>query len=281
MKKKAIILIVLALLLATVGVVYAHWTDTLEVDAVVETGDIDMAWVGASGSPEFPNGFFPEAIPGTYVPGPFPGTDDDGIVGNDYSGDDIGDVSALYDAHGTASSDDPARMFRSPHVGNPTGYPGGMARHDKDVGICTVAVDGKTMTVTLGNTYPSYHCSVFAAATNLGSVPVKAAGLTFSILKNGTEAPSAMVYEPDPYSGGVPNILHVYFGGELELTLDTSDGIACGSQIDPDGLNDVIFWYHLEQGADQDATYTITSTQEFMNWNEWDETYCTINGQLP
>ena len=44
MKKKALLIVGLALLIAAAGVAYAAWTSTLYVDARVETGFANMQW---------------------------------------------------------------------------------------------------------------------------------------------------------------------------------------------------------------------------------------------
>ena len=55
MRKRAILIVGVALLIAAAGVVYAHWTETLYVDATVQSGTMTMAWTnasnGASGTP--------------------------------------------------------------------------------------------------------------------------------------------------------------------------------------------------------------------------------------
>jgi hypothetical protein len=44
MRKKALLVVLLAIVLATAGVAYAAWTSTLYVDAVVKTGFANMQW---------------------------------------------------------------------------------------------------------------------------------------------------------------------------------------------------------------------------------------------
>jgi hypothetical protein len=44
MKKRALLVVLLAIVLATAGVAYAAWTSTLNVSAVVKTGFADMKW---------------------------------------------------------------------------------------------------------------------------------------------------------------------------------------------------------------------------------------------
>jgi predicted ribosomally synthesized peptide with SipW-like signal peptide len=44
--RKALLLVLVVVALAGAGVVYAHWTDTLELDAQVNTGSVQMGWTG-------------------------------------------------------------------------------------------------------------------------------------------------------------------------------------------------------------------------------------------
>ena len=89
-KKRSVLLrapglvVLLALLLATAGLVYAHWTATLDLDGEVNTGSVVMAWTGAW-------------------------TNDDGTVNAGDSGDN-GDPTA-YEAWGPGSSADPSAAW--------------------------------------------------------------------------------------------------------------------------------------------------------------------------
>jgi hypothetical protein len=51
--------------------------------------------------------------------------------------------------------------------------------YDYDVAGCTAALsaDGKTLTVTVANAYPGYHCGGGVSIRNLGTVPAKINGL--------------------------------------------------------------------------------------------------------
>ena len=110
MKKRALLIVGLALAIATAGLVYAHWTDTLQVNATVNTGTVNMMWQSF-------------------------GTDDDGISGNDLSGTDNNGPAQLYDRWGAASSADPANMYRC--TGGVLRLPGRQHhRYDKDVAKC-------------------------------------------------------------------------------------------------------------------------------------------------
>jgi hypothetical protein len=36
------------------------------------------------------------------------------------------------------------------------------------------------------------------------------------------------------------------------------------------------YWFHVEQAAAQNATYSFTFQQDFVNWNEFNENMCTV-----
>jgi hypothetical protein len=256
MKKRAILIVGLALAIATAGLVYAHWTDTLTVQGNVNSGSINMGFTA--------------------------GTDDDGILGNDLEGADVGDVLLTYDRWGASSTADPAGMFR---VNSSTGfagyvYPYGFHRYDKDVAICTAVVGGKTLTINAENTYPSYFCTTFINITNNGTVPVKLQGGTFGVARNawgpGLIVPG--VYANNPvWQSGPAGFMGAYFGNVHELTFDFARGMWCGTQIDPGETVPMVFWFHVEQGtanSSMNRTYTFNWTQDFVNWNEFNAAAC-------
>ncbi len=238
-----------ALALAATGIVYAHWTKTLDLHADINTGVVNMEWSPA-------------------------GTDDDGIPGNDPSGLDIGDPpgpntpsGTLLDMHGIASSNDPAGR-------------GGFDRYDKDVGICVAERLEGNMVLSLAakNTYPSYWCTLFTDVTNTGSIPVKAAGVRFKVEK---VFPDGSVLDvTDRVIFGPPHLLDLGAALGPDLRFDFGGGIPCGTQIDPRESIDVFGWFHVEQGAMQGSNYRIWLSQDFVNWNEWNPEMCTFNGVL-
>lgn len=139
MKKRALLIVGLALLMAAAGVVYAHWTATLKVEAHVITGNVCIQWNYAF-------------------------TDDD-------NGNTIGEEIGLPAPVFGLGSVDPSNWATV----NPTGgLVTAATRYDKAIGNCASGVeqDG-TMWVNIANVYPSYHCTIWAKFTNCGSVPVK------------------------------------------------------------------------------------------------------------
>jgi len=279
-KRKGLLLIGLVLMVAVGGVVYAHWQQTLKANATVSTGSINVMWQSY-------------------------GTDDDGVVGNDLSANDNNsDVPpGTYDAWLGASSDDPAEMWRC--TGTSCGYTlngAGLTRYDKDVAKCEVGLapgDPTSLTATITDAYPSYHCTVFSQLSNEGNVPVKMTAFRLTapgtVMYVGTEYVAAAAGNTawcnDPaHAGRCP--LGVWAGGIPVLTFDFADGTSCGNQLDPftaSGDNDTqAVWFHVEQGDDpatpgiidnltMDQDYSFSWQMDFVNWNEWNASMCTIS----
>jgi hypothetical protein len=264
MKKRAILIVGLALAIATAGLVYAHWTDTLRVDATVNTGSVNMMFQSY-------------------------GTDDDGIATNDLSGTDNNGAIQLFDAWGTASSADPANMYRC--TGQNCAYLNGGARYDKDVAKCTVSAspDSKGLTATITNAYPSYHCSIFSQLSNEGTVPVKATAFRLTTPAGGTLMYAGTEYveaaagttawcNETAHAGRCP--MGIFVGGVPVITFDFANGTACGNQLDPfasgQDMDAQAYWFHVEQAAAMNASYTFHWEQDFVNWNEFAPSMCTV-----
>jgi len=144
MRHKGILLVVMAALLATAGVAYAHWTDTLAVNAQVNTGTLSVDWADVF-------------------------TNDDGEINGYDTGDD--NDGEIYDRYPTNSSRDPAVP----------GAAGDDERYDKDVARCFASGTEGVLSFTVENGYPSYHCDVNARIVNNGSVPVKATSFAYTL----------------------------------------------------------------------------------------------------
>ena len=106
---------------------------------------------------------------------------------------------------------------------------------DKDVGSCTATVDGQTVVVTIENGYPCYYTYVHFTAHNNGTVPVKLQAINIT-------APP-------------------------EITVTGSNSI--GEQIDPSERRDNTLYIHVEQDAEELATYTFTVEFYYVQWNEF------------
>ncbi|MCK4723675.1 MAG: hypothetical protein KAT75_10240 [Dehalococcoidia bacterium] len=109
--------------------------------------------------------------------------------------------------------------------------------HDKDVGNTTAVIDpgAQSITVTINNGYPCYTVFVHFTVHNNGTIPVKLQAI------NVTAPP--------------------------EITVDGWNGI--GEQIDPCEKRDNTISVHVEQIADELATYTFTVEFYYVQWNEY------------
>lgn len=102
-----------------------------------------------------------------------------------------------------------------------------------DVGTCTVSTTEQTMTVTIGNAYPSYECIVTFTIDNTGTIPAKVESIT---------------------PGGDT--------GKVSVTLD---GIVDGEVI---GVSkDCTLTLHVLDGADENGIYTVSMTIVFTQFN--------------
>jgi len=108
--------------------------------------------------------------------------------------------------------------------------------YDKHVGSCEVSgVTTQLLTITIDNAYPSYECDVDFQVTNMGTIPVKVKAFDAS---------------------GVPP----------ELTVTLTD-LPLGTQIEPmmEAHGDIHI--HVEQIADELATYTFSAQINLIQWN--------------
>jgi hypothetical protein len=144
MKKKGLLVVLLALVLATAGVAYAAWQATLTMNANVNTGIADA---------NFYNVF----------------TDDDG---GDYIGEEPGASTV---SPGTLDPVAPAQVNADGELLNAA------LRADRGVGSCGAGMNeanDTTMTVVLSNVYPGYTCTVWSYVHNEGSVPMAVQHIT-------------------------------------------------------------------------------------------------------
>jgi hypothetical protein len=200
---------VLVLALAGLGVGFGLWSKLLLINGTVNTGKVDA---------EFFLAF----------------TDDDDVVDDPEKDGGLTPDNGECELFGEGSCD-PKEFGPNPD------------RYDKDVGLCTAikSQDGQSLTVTVTNGYPSYHCTVWFDILNSGSIPVKIQSLTLN---------------------------HPGFTEE-EVTVELSE-LACGQQIDPDELAQGDVHIHVEQGAAMNAVYTFTSDLLLVQWNEFEQAQC-------
>jgi len=243
MRKKAILIVGLALLVAAAGVVYAHWTETLKVDATVNTG---TAFVRST------NIF----------------TDDDG-------GTTIGEETGLpTPAFCTGDptcagpgSVDPASFSDINVVGGLPVLATAASRYDKDVADCWSGITdggttGKLMWVQIANVYPSYHCTISSTLQNQGTVPMMQNANPKKFLRNG------LPVLPVAAAGGGYYIDDPAHPGVHELWFATVHGTLCGGQIDPGESWTTTNEFHLLNAAPEGATYEMMQEIVFVNWNE-------------
>lgn len=109
--------------------------------------------------------------------------------------------------------------------------------YDKNVADCTESVseDGNSMTIAITNGYPSYTCTVSYAFSNPGTIPVKLQSVT----------------------GNIPPELGV-----------TQTGPGVGDQLDAGQSVTATIAIHVEQGAAQNANYSLTKSFEWVQWNQ-------------
>ncbi len=114
---------------------------------------------------------------------------------------------------------------------------------DKDVASCTVEEeeyddegDVIKLLVTIDDGYPCYYANITMTIDNIGTVPVKLLGHSFSGLD------------------GLP----------LEVSLEIPED----TQIDPGDSQDYKLNIHILQEAEENATYSFELTMQFAQWNE-------------
>jgi hypothetical protein len=259
-RKTAALLSVAALALAMTGILYAHWTDTLEADIIVGTGSIDPRWTLEGTSDDFESDSFDNE------PRPDP----------------------EYDRWGDASS------------GDQTLLDGRVVDLLKDVGICRAGLfSGPTplptdendgLVIRIENGYPSYFCHVKADLHNFGTVPVKLQRIGWNaarVLPDGTLEPVAV--GNGPTVDGFQYFIDDPGDGDTDLELEFSwlavrDGarvdLDCGYQLDPgdEFTVDVDAFFHVDQDAMQNMTYQVIIEYDWVNWNEYDDALCLGDG---
>ena len=127
--------------------------------------------------------------------------------------------------------------------------------YDKDVGStsCTLSPDKQTAYITIENAYPCYHVHFSFTIKNTGTIPWKIQ----SIMVDGMPMPN-----------NVPVSLDLDGDGDIDLTLTITDSI--GEQVEPGDSIETSLDLHVEQGAEQGATYTFTITILVVQWNEFE-----------
>jgi hypothetical protein len=123
----------------------------------------------------------------------------------------------------------------------------------KDVGSTTCIideVDPQILHITIENGYPCYWNDCEVEFMNTGTVPVIIQ--SYDII-------------PDNFT-----LASAYMADDGEVWIDFVDGI--GSQLDPGEDAGSSFKIHVEQCADELATYTFSVELRLVQWNEYDPT---------
>jgi predicted ribosomally synthesized peptide with SipW-like signal peptide len=239
--RRALLFVLAVVALAAAGVVYAHWTDTLKVDAQVNTGTAANTVTAAN-------------------------TDDDGTPNGWDFGDNGGGTK--YDAWGATSSDDP-----SSYTSSTSG-----SRYDKDVARCRVTETvGHMSTVVVENAYPSYHCTIRQAVRNTGSIPLANQATRVSVcLPALADCSDPGNYVAVPYTKSTDSFVYESGDGpDFELLMQQNPEGACGWQFDPNATFGNRMTFHVLQGAEQDTSYLIRFELDQVNWNEWSLGNCS------
>jgi len=256
MKKIATLCLVLVLVLGATGVGFAKWSETLKIEGVVETGEVDV-----------------QLSQCTNDPGP------DGIgTGDVYSGSfDPKEMGSWMYAPGTCTSE----------------WTG--ERYDKNVGSinCVLVEDEARKTdpnddgpnviqVTITNAYPSYYGNLAFDIENIGTVPVKVESIQ---LLEVSEGEMTIQLEPivdliacetwfvsiDEEAGTCLVDNEVDNPDDYEFSIHLST-IEVGTQIDPTPENDQVIYgdicVHVEQAAEELETYDFQVAIVCSQWNE-------------
>ena len=111
--------------------------------------------------------------------------------------------------------------------------------YDKNVADCTVITTPGLVTVTITNGYPSYTCTIVGDIHNSGTIPIKLQNFVYTV-------PAGITVTP---SGGFIN--------------------PYGVQLEPSNTLVGDFKIHVEQSAEQLATYTFGIAATGQQWNEF------------
>lgn len=131
-------------------------------------------------------------------------------------------------------------------------------------GKCEIAADGKSMVVVLHDTYPSNFNEVTLHIRNCGTIPLKIQE-TDVYKWDG----AAWVYV-DTFDAGTGKYLPLNMDGDADFELEMSWGNSLGTQIEPgDTPEEISYWIHTRQDADQGATYKLRFVILAVQYNEY------------
>lgn len=277
---------VLVFALATLGLSYGLWANSLTIEGTVDTGNVQVLIVGSftddDNKVDDPN---LDAGDTGFCPFPDDGDDDDGEddngeddngkddkgkydEGDDDGEDDDGEDDDGEDDDREDEEPDGKRTSCDPAASGPDPKP----HYDKDVAQCFANLADKDLEhegeqnaeVKIENGYPSYFCTAWFRIRNSGSVPVKVRRFDITDDQGRVIVEAAQpgaIYELD-LSGpeGVPD-------GKPDLDLHITD-IELKQQIDPteEALMDLDM--HIRQEAPQEKAFAFELLIELAQWNE-------------
>jgi len=233
MKKIGLLSLALVLALGTLGVAYAMWFDTLEIDGTINTGALEIIFASQyDNDPDTPNSLDPCEAGSWNISTGTPAWE-----GSRYT-KDYASVGSTFEDYKQGTND-----------------------------------DGDYATITLNNAYPCYWASVIWDIKNVGLIPVKfwSANLT-ELSKGDAEWPVNVElvigtrYYVDVDTQTVDETLDA--GDDFSFILSCHE--CC--QIDPFAVNEDLGYIdvtvHLEQDAEQKTKYDFTIGFVFAQWNE-------------
>ena len=245
MKKIGLLALALVLALGSLGIGYAHWTETLNIKGNVSTGWIDVNFMSQY--------------------------DNDGIRGIDPTGPgqwifDGPDGPAVWDG---PRLDDPAKDVASTTSTFSTWDQQQRAANET----------GNFAEIFIVNGYPSYWGSVAWDLKNHGSVPVE----LWTVKLVSVAGPSTQFDKDKDLTIGTQYYVDADTG-RVDETLDVGDDFsfilsAHGTQQldpitwDPADWNTTAYLdvtVHIEQSAQQKSSYKFSIDYLFANWNEVD-----------
>jgi len=153
--------------------------------------------------------------------------------------------------------------------------------YDMDVGstYAEVSRDGTALSIMIDNAYPCYYGSVLACIKNAGTVPVKIKSIRLvEIGKNGSNKSLNVGLEPrtryyvDFENETKPVDTSPHISPQGKVLDDFSFGFkskgSTGRVINAGKEKYAIICIHVEEGAQQNTTYSFQIQIDFCNWNE-------------
>lgn len=303
-KSPAVLLVVFAMVVTTAGIVYAHWTSTSRVQVDINTGNMDVGWNNARTSDD---GVLDDPT----------GTDDGTSPGWDSGNGSSADPSN--EDGSTRYTKNVAACFAGGggdtlNVNIDSAYPSYYCQLYADVidnGSVPVRAAALRLHAQRGYNECTIHNSQEEAETGENAVPIvdhdgdqyidlggDGWDMGDPLLRYDNNGPFAnyggdesmfddgdvRYYDHCVFVGSNMGIHPTGVDGEFvfgdDLKINITEGVLCGTQVDPGEMGEAVSgWIHIEQGAEQGASYRITLEQDWVNWNEYDPSMCTFNGQ--